>query len=31
MLGVGIFTVTLLIAGLVVGFYSLRYMKEVVG
>jgi two-component system, NtrC family, sensor kinase len=30
-LGVGIFTVTLLIAGLVVGFYSLRYMKEVVG
>ena len=30
-LGIGIFTVTLLIAGLVVGFYSLRYMKEVVG
>ncbi len=30
-LGVGIFTVTLLIAGLIVGFYSVRYMKEVVG
>jgi len=29
-LGVGIFTVTLLIAGLIVGFYSLRYMKEIV-
>jgi two-component system, NtrC family, sensor kinase len=29
-LGVGILTVTLLIAGLIVGFYSLRYMKEIV-
>jgi signal transduction histidine kinase len=29
-LGVGIFTVALLIAGLIVGFYSLRYMKEIV-
>ncbi len=30
-LGIGIFTVSLLIAGLIVGFYSLRYMKEIVG
>ncbi len=29
-LGIGIFTVALLIAGLIVGFYSLRYMKEIV-
>lgn len=29
-LGIGILTVTLLIAGLIVGFYSLRYMKEIV-
>jgi two-component system NtrC family sensor kinase len=30
-LGVGIFTVALLIVGLIVGFYSLQYMKEIVG
>jgi two-component system, NtrC family, sensor kinase len=29
-LGIGFFTVALLIAGLIVGFYSLRYMKEIV-
>jgi signal transduction histidine kinase/uncharacterized membrane-anchored protein YhcB (DUF1043 family) len=29
-LGIGILTVALLIVGLIVGFYSLRYMKEIV-
>ncbi len=29
-LGIGFFTVVLLLAGVVVGFYSLKYMKEIV-